>query len=135
MTFNSGFKSQVGFSLLEVLSASALVSLLSVLLIEGGLFIQRDSKLAQQNMQVLNHLENRLELQRMEVLLNESITESMDTWSLMLEIPSLHITHQQKVEFSSLGVVGTYIQVSAQWRDPWHQTQQLSLATWVAFKE
>ncbi|CAM4101847.1 prepilin-type N-terminal cleavage/methylation domain-containing protein [Vibrio neonatus] len=134
MISNSVPKAQTGFSLLEVLTASALVSLLSVLLIEGGVFIQREVKFAEQSLQVLNVVENRLERHRLEVLTGESIAFENDLASSTLQIAELQISSQKKYAVSSLGISGTHITVSASWTDPWRRQQSLSLSTWVAFK-
>nr|WP_253912495.1 prepilin-type N-terminal cleavage/methylation domain-containing protein [Vibrio sp. B1Z05] len=131
---NFASKVQAGFSLLEVLTASALVSLLSVLLIEGSVFIQREVKFAEQSLQVLNVVENRLELHRLEILTGESIALENEHASSTLQIAEFQISSQKKYAVSSLGISGTHITVSASWIDPWRRQQSLSLSTWVAFK-
>ncbi|OBT16923.1 hypothetical protein A9264_10030 [Vibrio sp. UCD-FRSSP16_10] len=116
--------------MLEVLISTALVSLLSLLLIKGGVYLQREAKLASQTLQALGHIENRLEQHRAEVLLGFAIDPQWTT----IETTEFHVTTSQSNTVSSMGILGTEIIVSVSWLDPWGRDQALSISTWVAFK-
>ncbi|CAM3029828.1 hypothetical protein [Vibrio rarus] len=130
MTSSKHNKGHKGSSMLEVLVATALVALFSLFLIEGGVYLQRETHLATQRVQVLAHMENQLEKARVKALTGTDLESHWPAASLPF---SLTVLHSDTV--SSQGVKGRQIMLSASWSDPWGEQQQLSIKTWVVFNK
>ncbi|WP_459679018.1 hypothetical protein [Vibrio comitans] len=128
MTFNFCRK-QWGASLLEVLASVALMSLLSLSLIQGSVYLQRESKHAEQSLQVLNHMENYIEYARIMTITDSAIDPQWQE----LEDLSIDMILSSSQQMSSLGVSGTKLEVTASWINPWGQPESAAISTWVAF--
>ncbi|MEZ8966164.1 hypothetical protein AB6E53_05675 [Vibrio breoganii] len=128
MTSNCSFREQ-GASMLEVLVSVALVSLLSLSLIQGGVFLQRESKHAEQSLLVLHHMENYLEYARIMTIAGTAIDSQ---WPGLEEL-SVDMTLYSSNQTSSVGVLGTKLEVAASWVNPWGQPESVAISTWVAF--
>ncbi|GEM78726.1 hypothetical protein [Vibrio superstes] len=115
--------------MLEVLLSVTLVSLLSLNLIQGGVYLQRESKHAEQSLLVLHHMENYLEYARIMTITG---TEIEPQWQ-GLEEPTIDMTLSSSKQTSSLGVSGTKLEVAASWVNPWGQLESVVISTWVAF--
>ncbi|GEA49301.1 hypothetical protein VIN01S_01050 [Vibrio inusitatus NBRC 102082] len=115
--------------MLEVLLSAALVSLLSLSLIQGGVYLQRESKRAEQSLLVLQHMENYLEYARIMTITgsaSDSQWQGLEDLGFEMALSSSH-------KVSSLRVQGTKLEITASWINPWGQSESAALSTWVAF--
>ena len=91
--------------------------------------MQRESKRAEQSLLVLHHMENYVEYGRIMTITGSSIDPQ---WQGLEEL-GFDMTLSSNQQMSSLGVLGTKLEVTASWINPWGQPESAVLSTWVAF--
>lgn len=125
---------QQGMSLVEVLIAASILTVLTLSIVETQLYLQRERVLSQQQVTVLQELSSRLEAERLANPPEVTVPDAISSTAHTAAIPGLIFSRHKSAVVTELGIAGVYIEHQATWSGPHGDNQSLQLGAWILVK-
>jgi type II secretory pathway component PulJ len=117
-----------GISLIEVLIATSLLSLLSVHIVSSQIYLLREMSAAKHRSLIIREMNNRMELLRLDVMNGGDLYTSYQQ-----KIEGVEFVISTSASISGVGIKGSLIVVEGSWTDPHGHPQVIKLSSLIAF--